>query len=291
MMVRAGLAVMWLLHFLPLPILARLGQGFGLCLWCFARERRGVCTLNLERCFPGWTPAERSRKARGHFQWLGRSILERALLWWSRGQRIDRLIRVTGQEVLDAHRGQPIILLAPHFVGLDAGFTRLTRDHDLASIYANQKNALFNAVLLRGRTRFGHQRLFSRQQGIRAAIRALREGIPLYYLPDQDYGPRDAVFVPFLGVPAATITGLSRLARLTGAVVIPCVTTMLPGGAGYAVKFFPAWESFPGADDAADARRMNAFIEARIQEAPEQYNWAHKRFKTRPPGAPRFYEN
>ena len=291
MMVRLGLATMWLLHFLPLPMLSLIGRVFGMVLWCFAGERRMVCATNFARCFPDWPEAERARRVRGHFQYLGRSILERGLLWWAPRARIERVIQVTGLDILDSHRGKPVILLAPHFVGLDAGFARLTCEHDLASIYSNQKNALFNAVLLGGRTRFGQQRLFSRQDGIRAAVRALREGVPLYYLPDQDYGPRDAVFVPFFGVPAATITGLSRLARMTGAVVIPCVTFMSPGGKGYAVRFFPAWERFPGDDDGADARRMNAFIEARILEAPEQYNWAHKRFKTRPTGEPRFYED
>ena len=131
--------------------------------------------------------------------------------------------------------------------------------------------------------------MFSRQDGVRAALVALREGTPLYYLPDQDYGPRDAVFTPFFGVPAATITGLSRLARLARASVVPCVTRMLPGGRGYELRCYPSWEDFPSGDDAADARRMNEYIEQRVMEMPEQYNWAHKRFKTQPPGAAPFY--
>jgi len=146
-----------------------------------------------------------------------------------------------------------------------------------------------NRRLLKGRTRFGNQRLFSRQEGVRPALAALKEGLPFYYLPDQDYGPRDAVFVPFFGVSAATITGLSRLAKLADAQVVPCVTRMLPGGTGYELTCYPAWENFPTDDVLADTRRMNAFVEERVREMPEQYFWVHKRFKTRPAGEAKWY--
>jgi KDO2-lipid IV(A) lauroyltransferase len=131
--------------------------------------------------------------------------------------------------------------------------------------------------------------LVSRQDGIRPLVRVMREGLPFYYLPDMDFGPRDSVFVPFFGVPTATITGLSRIARLAGAAIVPVATRQLPGGRGYVVQFYPAWENFPTDDPQADARRMNAFIEERVREMPEQYHWLHKRFKTRPPGVERVY--
>jgi len=117
----------------------------------------------------------------------------------------------------------------------------------------------------------------------------MREGRPLYYLPDQDYGPRDAIFVPFFGVPAATIPGLSRIARVARARVLPCVTRMRPGGAGYVLRIEPAWDNFPTDDLVADTRRMNAYIEQCIADMPEQYNWMHRRFKTRPAGEAGFY--
>ena len=156
-------------------------------------------------------------------------------------------------------------------------------------MYANQKDPRFGALLLKGRSRFGDQRLVSRQEGIRATLSAMRAGRPFYYLPDQDYGPKDALFVPFFGVPAATVPGLARLARIAGARVVPCVTRMLPGSGGYALGIEPPWENFPSGDDAADTRRMNAYIERRVLEMPEQYFWMHKRFKTRPAGEARFY--
>jgi KDO2-lipid IV(A) lauroyltransferase len=155
-------------------------------------------------------------------------------------------------------------------------------------MYSRQRDPLLDAMLRRFRNRFAPVTLLSRQDGVRGLVREMRRGKPCYYLPDMDFGPRDSVFVPFFGVPAATITGLARLARLAGARVVPVVTTMEPGGR-YLVRIHPPWEDFPAGDDLADARRMNAFIEARVLEAPEQYHWLHKRFKTRPPGEARFY--
>ena len=289
MLARLGLGAMWLLHLLPLAALARVGESLGMLLFAFGFERRRVCLLNLERCLPALSETERVALAKRHFRAVGRSLLERGILWWAPRERIMRLVRVSGIGHLRVPAGKPVILLAPHFVGLDAGFTRLTCEMDLAGIYAHQKSELINRMLRVGRTRFGHQRTFSRQDGVRGPIAALKEGVPFYYLPDQDYGPRDALFVPFFGVQAATITGLSRLARLAGARVVPCVTRMLPGRGGYEVTCYPAWENFPTDDVAADTRRMNAFVEERVREMPEQYLWTHKRFKTRPAGEEKWY--
>jgi len=286
---RLGLAAIWLLHFLPLALLARSGEALGTLFYTFGFERRRVCLLNLAHCLPELSASERSALAQRHFRAVGRSLLDRGILWWAPRNRIVGMVRLSGFENLRALSGQPVILLVPHFVALDVGFARLACEIDLVSIYANQKSAVMNRMLLAGRTRFGRQRLFSRQEGVRPALAALTEGVPFYYLPDQDYGPRDALFVPFFGVPAATITGLSRLARLAGARVVPCVTRMLPGGGGYEVTCYPAWENFPTEDVVADTRRMNAFVEERVREMPEQYFWTHKRFKTRPAGEAKWY--
>jgi KDO2-lipid IV(A) lauroyltransferase len=133
-------------------------------------------------------------------------------------------------------------------------------------------------------------RLFTRTDGIKPIIRALREGLPYFMLPDMDFGEKDATFVPFFGIPAATLTAMGRLAGATGAKVIPVVATFLPDYKGYRVEFYPAWDDFPGDDIIAATRRMNAFIEDRVREHPAEYFWTHKRFKTRPPGEPSFYD-
>lgn len=288
--VRLGLTLMWLLHFLPLRLLAVIGEWFGMALYWLGRERRRVARINLRACFPGMADDEREKLVRRHFRAFGRSILERGILWWSRAERIKRLVRIEGWENLAPHLGKPLILMVPHFVGLDVGWTRLTLERQLASIYSKQKNPVFNQALLRGRLRFNMPRLLSRQEGIRPIVKAVRDSLPLYYLPDMDYGPRDALFVPFFGVAAATITGLPRLANMTDARVVPCIVRQLPGGQGYEVRFYPAWENYPSENIEADTRRMNAFIEERVREMPEQYFWLHKRFKTRPPGEPVIYK-
>jgi Kdo2-lipid IVA lauroyltransferase/acyltransferase len=182
-----------------------------------------------------------------------------------------------------------VILLAPHFCGIDAGGIRFQLESGFASMYANQKSRLLTEVMTAGRSRFNGARMFVRNDGLRPAIRAILNGVPFYFLPDMDLGPRDAVFVPFFGVPAATVTSVARLARLTGAVVIPLVTQMTESG--YVARFYPAWIDYPGDDIEAATLRMNQFIEQRVDEMPAQYLWSHKRFKTRPPGAASVYRS
>lgn len=292
-MSKLGIALMWLLHWLPLPLLAAVGRGIGHLLYWLIPARRRVVLTNLRLCFPAHSETERRALAREHFALFGRSALERGLVWWAGEARLRRLLRIEGSEYIapagGRHTDAPVILLAPHFLGLDLGGTRVTMDFDIVSIYARQKNAAFDRLLFHGRSRFGDQQLLSRQDGIRATVKALRELRPFYYLPDMDYGRRDAVFVPFFGVPAATITGMARLAALTGARVHPCVTEMLPGGQGYVTRIGPAWQDYPGEDIEAATRRMNAFIEAEVQRMPAQYYWVHKRFKTRPEGEKSLY--
>ncbi len=289
MLTRVALALVWLLRLLPLQLLAPLGRGLGFLLYLLGRERREVALTNLKLCFPQWSETERRRVGRAHFQEFGRSLLEHGILWWSSKARVQRLVRIEGIEHWQEVAGRPVIWFAPHFIGLDMGGMRLGSEYRVVSVYSRQKDPTFDAVLYSGRTRFVKPELYSRQEGVRSVVKALRRGLPFYYLPDMDFGSRDSIFVPFFGVPAATITGLSRIARLAGATVVPVVTRQLPGAAGYVLTFYPAWENFPTADVEADTRRMNAFIEERVLEMPEQYYWLHKRFKTRPPGEAKYY--
>ena len=275
MMTRLGLGLIWLLHWLPLALLAPLGRAAGLLLYALAGERRRVVLTNLRLCFPDLREPQRVQLARNHFAVFTRSLLEHGILWWGSRERVLRMVRVEGLEHWLAVRERPVIWLSPHFVGLDMGGIRLTAEVPLVSVYSKQKNPAFDAVLLHGRTRLGPTELYSRQDGIRPVAKAIKKGLPFYYLPDMDFGERDSMFVPFFGVPAATITGLARIAALTGAVVV--------------LRFYPAWDHYPGGDLAANTRRMNAFIEERVREMPEQYYWLHKRFKTRPAGEERIY--
>lgn len=288
---RMLVAVLWLLHWLPLSLLAPLGNALGLLLYVAIFPRRRVVRTNLRLAFPELGQTERERMARRLFANLGRTLLERGLLWWAPRARLERLIRVEGEERVRAllAAGRPVILMAPHFVGLDMGGTRVTMLFDIVSIYARQRNRVIDRWLYHGRSRFGDQLLQPRHESIRATVKAMKAGRPFYYLPDMDHGRKESIFVPFFGVQTATITGLPRFARMADAAVVPCVTRLLPGGAGYRLSFGEPWESFPSGDIEADVARMNAEIEALVRTMPEQYYWVHKRFKTRPDGEPRLY--
>jgi KDO2-lipid IV(A) lauroyltransferase len=279
---RLILFIMWLLHWLPLSILAIFGRGLGLALYHLVHERRRVTLINLGLCFPQLSDTDKSVLARCHFATFGRSILELGIWWWASPERIRRLVRLEGGEKLAAYRSQPVILLVPHFVGIDAGAIRLMLEHGVVAIYTRQKNRVFETAMNDGRQRFGNCDLASRQEGTKKALRSMKEGRFFHYSPDMDYGPKDSIFVPFFGVQTATITGLSRLGKVTKATVIPMVTRM--EGDRYVVIVGEPWEDFPGENAESDARRMNAFIESEVLKSPEQYYWLHKRFKTRPPG-------
>lgn len=286
---RLLLGLMWLLHWLPLPLLGRLGEAVGSLLYIVVRSRRRIALTNLRLCLPQMPERQRRAIAKRHFQCYARSILERGVLWWASAERLRRLIAVEPALPLDAIRSGPTILLCPHFVCLDVAAVAITLETSGCTIYAEQKNKVFDAALRKGRARFHPVRLFSRRDGIKPIIRAMREGLPFFMLPDMDFGAKDAEFVPFFGVPAATLTATARLAAATGARVIPVIATFLPDYRGWKVKFYPTWENYPGPDMLEATRRMNAFIEERVLEAPAEYFWAHKRFKTRPPGEPGFY--
>jgi KDO2-lipid IV(A) lauroyltransferase len=286
---RLGIVLLWLLwRLLPARALGALGTVMGSLLFQLAGARRRIGTTNLRLCFPELSEDARSRLLLAHFRALGRATLQETVSWWGSRDEVERLTRVEGVEHYQAHGGRPVIWLAPHFVGLNIGGVRVTAQFSpCVSLYARIKNPYIDRLMLRARTRFGESEMYSRHDGIKPVIRSIRKGRPFYYLPDMDFGRKDAIFSPFFGVPAATVTGLSRIAKATGAVVVPCVTFWQDGA--YVARFHPAWEDYPTGDVEADTRRMNAFIEDRIREKPEQYFWLHKRFKTRPEGEASLY--
>lgn len=287
---RILLGVIWLLHWLPLSVIGRAGEAIGTLLFFTVRSRRRIALINLGLCLPDMPEAERRALAKKHFQVYARSILERGVLWWASEARLKRLITVEPAFPLDAIRSGPTILLCPHFVCLDVAGVGVMLESSLCSIYTRQQSRVFDDALRKGRTRFRSIKLVARAEGIKPIIRAMREGLPFFMLPDMDFGAKDAEFVPFFGIPAATLTAPARIAAATQAKVIPVVATYLPNYRGWKVKFYPAWNDYPGSDMVEATRRMNAFIEQVAIETPAEYFWAHKRFKTRPPGQPSPYE-
>ena len=288
---RILLALLWLLHCLPLALQAWLGRGLGRLLYPFANARRRIALRNIELCFPEQTAVQHEALAREHFRWLGRSILERGLLWYASPARLKRLIHVEGDVTLAERSGRPVMWLAPHFMALDvAGASVLLfQKRKGISIYQAQSDKVMDAAIRRGRLRLGNAEIFPRDEAGKALFRAIRRGDAFFNLPDMDFGERDAAFVPFFGIPAATLLAPSRLARALNMVVQPVVAETLPGGAGYRVRFLPPWADFPTDDAVADTARMNVWIESEIRRLPAQYLWVHKRFKTRPPGETTVY--
>ena len=274
-------------------------------VWVFGTERRFVLLTNLRLCFPEKGLLWRYATGFLHMFVYVRTFLDRAWLWQASARDLQDRIEIQGLEQLrlltqpDSVQpddknvsAKPVIILAPHFLGLDAGWSRLCLELGMVTMYSNQKNPILNELLKNGRARFGAPVLLSRQEGVRGIIKNLKLGKPLYYLPDMDFGEKDAVFVPFFGVKAATVTAVARLARLTKAKVVPCPTFWkrqgLFGGK-YVLSVRAPLENFPAEDDTEATTQINQTIENLVLEAPAQYLWTHKRFKTRPPSDMGFY--
>ena len=283
---------LWLIHWLPLPILGRIGKVLGFASFFFLHSRREITLINLRLCFPEMDEKSLVRLAREHFMCYGRSIVERSILWWSSRKRVERLIEVVPSFPIDEVRDGPVIFLCPHFVCLEVPGVIVALNTIGSSIYVEQKNKTFDRLLRMGRMRFNEDvLLFTRQQGVKPIIRALKQHIPFYMLPDMDFGLQDAAFVPFFGQMAATLVAPARISAVTGARVIPVIASFLPNYKGWRVEFWPAFEDFPGEDMTEATHRINTFIEQRILEHPAEYFWMHRRFKTRPPGMPGIYRN
>ena len=279
------------LGLLPFPLLWALGMGLGRLAWVLAGARRRVALRNLEICLPELSPRQRRRVASLHFGYLGVAALVQGVVWGASRKRLARLVTLRHRERFDEPRaqGRNLIIMVPHFVGLELGgaaFTALV--HPGTYMYQKIRDPVIDAQMHVSRTRFG-ARSVERQDDLRSLVREIRTGTPFFYLPDQDAGRRRGIFVPFCGLPAATVPMLGRFARLGRALVIPTYARFLPWGRGLEIGFDPPMEGFPSGDEALDTARMNRVIEARMRTMPAQYFWVHRRFKTRPPGEPPVY--
>ena len=285
-----GLALLGVLRHLPLPWLRALGALLGRLLFLLVGARRRIVLTNLRLCFPQWSELERARVARQVFVHFAQAWLDRSWLWQGTEDQLRQRVRLLG-DVAALQSGLPTVVFAPHFVGLDVGWTALTHalPQRLITIYTQQSNPAVDAWVAQGRQRYGQGRLFQRQAGVKPIVNALRQGEIFYLLPDMNFGTEESLFVPFYGVPAATVPSLSRFARLGRAQVVPVVTRMTPEG--YAVEVMPAWTDFPGESIEADTAEMNRRLQGWIDTMPAQYFWVHQRFKSRPPGEPSVYED
>ena len=281
-----GLFVVRILSYLPTGATMILGSGLGWLGYHLAKRRRNVGLKNLTLCFPQMSEAEKHRIIKQHFKYLITSALEYGLVFYASYERIQETVTLKNLNfVLEYYEKRPIILLCPHFVGLDIGVMRLTHEIVGYSIYTRQKNSLVAEKLKQARIRFIADKggeIFARQEGLRPVIKRLRQTKrAFYYLPDQDFGERDSIYVPFFAHQnCATVNVLPKLVQMTDAVVIPMAVHRI--GKTYEVEFFKAWENYPTADIREDVIRMNKFVEQAVLKDITQYFWLHKRFKTQP---------
>jgi KDO2-lipid IV(A) lauroyltransferase len=285
-----GLGLLWCLSRLPWTWLLASGRILGRLLHRFGQRRAQIAAVNLALCFPELP--ERARKAMivQQFESIGIGIMEMAMSWWSADSTLRPLASIRGLEHLHAalQQGKGAILLSGHFTTLEIGGRLLAQHTPFHVMYREHKNAAFETIMHAARVR-NFKRAIPRGD-LRGMLNSLKDNIPVWYAPDQDYGADQSNFVPFFGIPAATITATSRLARISGAPVVPFFQARLPGTRGYRLTLYPALDNFPGASVEADTQRINTLLEDRIREQPEQYLWVHRRFKTRPPGEPGIYD-
>lgn len=255
----------------------------------FMGRRRGIAARNLALCFPEWDDAKRETVLRGHFAALGMGIFELGLAWWAADERLRRVCRVTGLEHLDAAlaRGRGVLLLSGHFSTLELAMRLLILFRPIHGVYRPHGNPVMDFHMTRRRAHHAEQAI--PRDDVRGMAKCLRANQALWFAPDQNFGHKGSVFVDFFGVTAATNTATARLAKMTGAAVVPFACRRLPECAGYELSLSPALAEFPDADVVAATQRVNQALEDAVRAAPEQYFWIHRRFKDRPPGEAEFY--
>ena len=287
-----GLGLLWLVAQLPYRVLLLLGRGLGALMYRVAGSRRYIAGRNLELCFPQLSAAERERLLKENFASTGIAFFETAMGWWWAKPRLAGLAHIEGLEHLRQVQaeGQGAILMALHFTTLEIGAALLGRVQTIDGMYREHKNPVFDFVQRRGRERHNADATAIEREDIRAMLKVLRAGRAIWYAPDQDYGAKQSIFVPLFGIQAATVTATTKFARLGKARVIPFTQKRLEDGSGYRLVVHPPLEDFPGETEEADCLRINQWVEGVLRECPEQYLWAHRRFKSRPPGEPRLYD-
>ena len=287
-------SILWLLSFWPLPLLYGLGTILGNALYGIASARRQIAIQNLRLCFPELTEKGIKHLAFETFRNIGRITMVSGIVWWSGAQRLQRLVRVENSEHYEnaLASGRNLLLLVPHFIAQEIGGIYLSTTRRYLCVYQHNRNPIFDRLMLGSRSRFGAI-LVERKSNTKRLIREIKNGNPLYYLPDQDPGiqwdKRQAVFAPFFGVQTATWATLARLANITNALVLPCATKLLPAGQGFQIIFEPPLKDFPTGNPVLDTTLMNHVIEGLVRQMPDQYFWVHKRFKTRPSGEKSYY--
>ncbi len=284
-----SIGLLGLLSLLPYRAQLALGAAIGRLAYRFADKRRWIVQTNIRLCFPELSEQKQAALVQQNFESTGIGIFETALSWWGSDKRLLPLCHFEGEEHIEAalEKGRGVILLTAHMTCLEIGAHLMAIRFPLQAVYKKAHNPLFEWFMYRSRIKRSHEAIQTYET--RKMIRALKKNRVTWYAMDQDFGRKQNVFVPFMGVLASTLITVSRLAKMSGAVVVPYFPYRMPDGRGYRIVIKPALENFPVGDDEKDATRINDIIGEAVRQAPEQYFWAHRRFKTRPEGEADLY--
>lgn len=286
-----GRLILSLLVMLPVPALARLGRGLGYVFYVFDRKRRHYASVNLKICFPGLNASDHRQLLKKHFKALGQSLLcTLGITWVMPDKRITKYVSIEGEENLSEQQGagNNMIVMAPHFVGLELAWAWLSMTRPMVGMYREPRKNILHWAIDDRRTQFGGLAVEAQAQ-LKSLIKMIRDGKPFFYLPDLDPGSTGRYeFAPFFGTMSATWTALGRITSMTHARVIPCIVIQHMNGS-YTIRFGKALENYPSKNELEDVSRLNSLIEEAVKDHPEQYFWIHRRFKTRPEGEASFY--
>jgi KDO2-lipid IV(A) lauroyltransferase len=284
-----GIGFMWLVVKLPLRLQLAIGRGLGSLFKLFGSYRRTIARTNISLCFPELDARQQQQLLNRCYDSLGMSLVETAFAFWADTGEISAYGTVEGLEHLESaqQQGQGVLLLSGHFCSLEFTGRILINHFPVCFTYQELRNKLSDRVLKKAREKYCDTLIH--RHDTRGFIRALKAGKVVWYAPDQDPGRKNSVFAPFFNIPANTLTATTKLARLTGAAVMPFSIQRLPDAQGYKLAIAPALENFPGENETADATRLNALIESQVRKNPEQYLWIHRRFKERPKGETKVY--
>ncbi|MEZ5672076.1 MAG: LpxL/LpxP family Kdo(2)-lipid IV(A) lauroyl/palmitoleoyl acyltransferase [Thiotrichaceae bacterium] len=282
-----GMGILWVITRLPLPWQLSVGKFIGITGYYIATRRRHIATVNIQLCFPELSPIQQQNLVKQHFSSLGMGLLEMLNAWWSSDQRIVKFGQIEGMEHLQQAlaRGQGVILLSAHFASLEIATRFLIMQLPVHATYRPHENPVIEYWMQKSRS--AHAEKAIPRESVREMVRSLRANKPLWFAPDQNFGHKSSVFAPFFNIPAATTTATARLARLSGAAVVPFFVKRV--ATGYQVILQPMLPNFPVEDEVANATVINQLIEQQVRCAPEQYLWTHRRFKDRPDGGESFY--
>ena len=285
-----GIAILRAFSFLSYSSMLRLSRFLGTVFFSLAKRRRHIIDTNIKLCFPEKSEEQQQQLALDVFISSIMAIFETSLSWWGKREKIMALHKIEGIEHLNAAsaKNKGVILLVSHFTTMEIAGAFLNKNIDnLNVVYKRSNNELLEWFIQ-------HKRLQNcsgliKHKSLRDIVRNIKAGNVVWYAPDQDFGKKDSIFAPFMNVMTCTLLSTQRLAKLTGAPVIPFYVARNKDGSGYTMRFSAALENFPGENELANATAVNHAIEEQIKQTPEQYLWAHRRFKTRPEGEKGFY--